>query len=209
MSPDEPVHQPLVEPDGLLRGIERDGEVLSEVLSPGRAEVVAGAADGDDEGVVRKGAWRRAFVALRIDTGREMDFVLRSVEADHFSDTGAEVAVRSLGQVVDRIAARIQAAGRDLVEKRLSDVGSRTLDEGDLGLFPPPEAASQLRCKFQACGPAFDNDDVVQRGRGDLDPGRSVAGRRAWGRKRLRGWFDDGGHGIPSYAAASDGPMSW
>src|SRR4051794_2017622 len=134
MSPDEPVDEPLVEPDGLLRGIERD----REVLSPERAKVVAGAAHGDDERVVRDRARGRDFVALRIDARSEMDLVTCPVETDHFSNAVAKVVLGGLGQVVGGLTPDIQATGRDFVEERLPDVRARTLDKGDLGLFAPP-----------------------------------------------------------------------
>lgn len=79
--------------------------------------------------------------------------MLGPVETDHLADTVAEVVIRSLGEIVDRIAADIQGARRDFVQMRFPDVGAGALDEGDLSLFTFAYAVAQLGCQLEPCGP--------------------------------------------------------
>jgi hypothetical protein len=109
--PDETVHESLVKPDSLVRGIKRD----CELFCSGRAEVVAGASDCNHQCIVRDGAGRRDLLAFSVVACGEVNLAVRSVEADHFANAIAEIVIGSLRQVVNRITTDIHRASRDFV----------------------------------------------------------------------------------------------
>ena len=91
----------------------------------GRAEIVAEAAHGDDQRVVAEGALRRHLLAFVVEVGRHMHLAPLPVEPDHLADAVAEMMPVRLGEVVDRMRAHVDAAGRDLVQQRLPDMRAR------------------------------------------------------------------------------------
>ena len=99
------------------------------------AEIVALAADRDHQRVVAEGALRRDLPAFVIDMGRHQYLAPRAVQAHHFADAVAEVVPVRLREVAHLVGAHVHAAGRDLVQLGLPDVGALALDQRDLGLL--------------------------------------------------------------------------
>ena len=118
----------------------------------GRAEVVALAADGDDQRVVAERALRGDLLAFVVDMGRhEALRVASRSRPDHFADAVAEVMPVRLRQVVHLVGTHVHAAGGDLVQLGLPDMGAACIDQRDLGLFATDPAcrrgASPVRAR--------------------------------------------------------------
>ena len=143
MSPNEPFDEPLMKPHRLLLGVEGDGEFLG----PASAEVIACAAHSDDQGVVDDASRRDPF-ALGVVGGGQVNLALCPVEADHLPHAIPKVVVRSLGEIIDRIAAHVQGARGYLVQVRLPDMSAAALDKRDLRLLAPAQTVSKLSGKF-------------------------------------------------------------
>ena len=162
VSADQAVDEPLVKPDRLLRRVERDRVLLDS----GSSEIIAPAADRDDEAVVLEGARRRDLLAFGIEAGAEMDSAVRPIEADHLADAILEMVLVGLGEVVDGVGPDIHAAGRDFMEQGLPDVSTGAIDERDLGPSALRERVAEPGDELKAGGAAADDDDPVRyRGR--------------------------------------------
>jgi hypothetical protein len=99
-----------------------------------------------------------------------VNHALGSVEPNHLTNAVAEVVLRSLRQVVHRVAANVQRASGYFVQVRLPDVGAGALDESDLGLLATAQAVAQFGRKRETGRAAADNDNLVQRGVRDPYP---------------------------------------
>src|SRR5208282_107746 len=84
-----------------------------------------------------------------------------AVEPDHLAYAIAEMMPMRLGQVVELVVAHVHAAGRDLVEERLPQMGARLVDERDLGAAAPAEAVAEARRELEPAGTAAHDDDAV------------------------------------------------
>ena len=157
MRADAGVDEPAMEALGLLRRVEGDGIVRD----PGGAEVVAHAADRDDQRVVGKRAARRDLGAGLVEDRRHLHLAPRAVEPDHLADAIAEVVPMRLRQIVELVVAHVHAAGGDLVEKRLPQMGARLVDERDLGAPAPAQAVAEARRELEPAGAAAHDDDAV------------------------------------------------
>jgi hypothetical protein len=140
MSPDEPVDEPLVEPLRLLRCIEGN----RTLLDTRRAEIIAGAADRNNQGPVRHRAGRSDLLPFGIEARGETDFSPFPIEADHFSDPVAKVVVGGMREIINRITAHVQSTRGNFVQVRLPDVNSRALNERDLCPSSPSKTVAQL-----------------------------------------------------------------
>ena len=83
------------------------------------AEIVALAADGDDERIVTKAAPRGHLVTLLVDVGGQLNFTPLPVQADHLANAVAEVVPMRLREVVDLVHGEIHGSRSDLVQQRL------------------------------------------------------------------------------------------
>ena len=152
------VDQAAVEALGLLGRIEHDGVLVDA----GRAEVVADAADGDDQRIVAERAHRRDLPAILVVGGGEEYELLLAVDPGHLAVAELEPVPVALRLVFELVLRRIHAAGRDLVQQRLPDMRARALDERDLRLLLAAELVAETRRQLQAAGAAADDDDVRQ-----------------------------------------------
>ncbi len=157
---DERIHQPTVKTLGLGRGIELD-RVL---LHARRAEVVAIAADGDDERVVGKRSLGRHLPAFLVVERRHVDLAADAVEAHHFAHAIAEVMPVRLREIVELVYAQVHAARRDLVQQRLPQVGAGLVDERDLSLAALAELVAEAGGEFQPACATADDDDTIRPG---------------------------------------------
>ena len=108
--------------------------------------------------------------------------------ADHLADAVAEVVPVRLRQVVDLVRAHVHAAGGDLVQLGLPDVGAGAVDQGDVGLAALAQRVAERGGQFEPAGAAADDDDLVPAGalggglaerrwRGHADLEAALAGR--------------------------------
>ena len=136
---------------------------LERMLAHARgAEVVALAANSNDQRVVGEGAGRRDLFALFVEIGGDMNEALTAVEPTHLADAEMEAMPVCLRQVADLVLAEVYAAGGDLVQLGFPDVGARAVDQRDVGLAAPPQCVAEARGEFEATGAAADDDDSMQ-----------------------------------------------
>src|SRR5262245_30964123 len=141
----------------LVRSIEADG-VLARTR---RAEIVAVAADGDDQRVVRNfPAWDQLPPSL-VQGRRNEHATPLPVEAIHFAQLEAEMVPARLGQVIEGVLLEVHGAGRELVEQRLPQVRARAIDERDESLAAAPQLVPQARCELYAARAAPDDHDPM------------------------------------------------
>ena len=88
-----------------------------------------------------------------------------------------------LGQIVERMVVEVHAAGGDLVQQRLPQMGARLLDQRDLGLAAPAQLVAQPSHQLEPAGAATHHDDAMGYNRADGDvrhrPLRRLIGHRA------------------------------
>ena len=65
-----------------------------------------------------------------------------------------------LGEIVERVVVEVHAAGGDLVQQRLPEVGARRSISVMLGLAALAQLVAQPGRQLQAGGAAADDDDV-------------------------------------------------
>src|SRR6478736_5531848 len=70
-----------------------------------------------------------------------------------------------LRQVVDLVHAEIHAAGSDLMQQRLPQMGAAFVDEGHVGPFVTPQLVAEPGHELQPAGAAADDDDAMKIGR--------------------------------------------
>ena len=122
------VDHAAVEAHGLLGCLQWDG-VLS---CAGCAEVVGDTADRDHQRIVRNRATWRDRTALIVERRGQMDALGGAIEADHFAETEHVVVLRGVGEVVQLLLARIQAARGDGMQQRLPQVRACAVDHRDV-----------------------------------------------------------------------------
>lgn len=93
---------------GLVRGVQQDRILANTRL----AEVVAMAADRDDQRVVAEETPPRHFASLVVQVRGELDLALVTVEPDQFADAIAEVVPMGLGREVHFMHRKIHASCR-------------------------------------------------------------------------------------------------
>src|SRR5450759_1553128 len=141
---DAGIHQSSVEMPGSVGRIERD-RMLTHA---GRAKVVALAAGRDHEGVVRHASSGRDLATFFIDVCGDLDLPPCAIEPDHLADAVIEVVPMRLGKIIELVDILIHTAGRDLVQQRFPDVGSRSVDQGNSGLTESAEPIAEPRGQF-------------------------------------------------------------
>src|SRR5215207_9686267 len=83
------------------------------------------------------------------------------IEAGHFPDAIAKAVPVRLRKVVDLVRPRVHAAGGDLVQLWLPDVGAMTVDERHVRRAA--DAVAKPGRELEAAGAAADDDDAVAR----------------------------------------------
>ena len=154
------IHQAAVEAHRLLRRLQRDGMVAHA----GRAEIIGGAADGDDQRVVGKGLGGGDLAPFLVMGGGEKHGLRRAVEPHHLPVPEAEMVPMRLREVAELMLVRIHAAGGDLVQQGLPEMPSCAVHERDAGLPPPAQRVPEPGREFQPRRPAAGDDDAVRRG---------------------------------------------
>ena len=138
----------------------------------GGAEIVAAAADRQHQDVVGDGALGRDQAALLVMGGAEENVPGLAVEPDQLADAVVEMVPVRLGEIVQGMVVQVHAAGGDLVEERLPQMGAGPVDQRDVGLAPPAQLVAQLRDQLQAAGAAAHDHDPRQGGSRRRDDGR-------------------------------------
>ena len=155
----ESIHQAMVEALRLLGRLERHG-VLGGAR---RAEIIGDAADGDHQRVVADTARRGDLSPFLVEGRGEMHALAGPIEPDHLAELVAEVMPMGLSQIVELMLARIDAARRDRVQKRLPQMRAAPFDEDDLGKPALAEPVSEPRRELEPGGSATDHHDPVRR----------------------------------------------
>ncbi|MNC92347.1 hypothetical protein D3C83_87540 [compost metagenome] len=70
-----------------------------------------------------------------------------------------------LREVRQCMVVEVHAAGRELVQQRLPQVGARAVHQRDAGAPPAAEPVAQPRRQFQAPGPTPHDHDLARGGR--------------------------------------------
>ena len=161
MATDVCVHQAAVKPLGLQGRIQRQ-----RVLAYARcAKVIALTADRDDQRIVMKAPRLRDPLSLVVDMGSKMNGACPPIEPDQFADAIAEMMPMRLRQVVDLVHAEIHAAGSDLMQQRLPQMGAAFVHEGHVGPFVTTQLVAEPSHERQPASAAADDDDAMEIGR--------------------------------------------
>src|SRR5262245_23969814 len=96
---------------------------------PRCSEVVGVAADGDYQRVVRDLPPRDQLAALFIQGASDLDHASAAVKPVHLTQLETKVMPPRLRQVVERMVVEIHAAGDELVEQRLPQMGARAIHQ--------------------------------------------------------------------------------
>lgn len=142
-------------------GVERDA-VFGYTR---RAKVVGYRTDGDDQRVIGHRPRLDDDLALVVEHRRELDVLLLAIDAGKCAEPIVEMVPARLRQIFELVVVEVHAAGRDLVQQRLPEVGARAVDERDLGALLLAEGVAEARGELKAAGASADDDDAVH-GRG-------------------------------------------
>src|SRR5690606_3269726 len=137
-------------------------EVQAMLGGAGDPEMIADAADSDDQDLVGDLTGRDDLVAALVAQGRQQDLLALAIQPAHTAVLKAEAVAVRLSQVGDRVRLRIQRAGRHLVVERLPDVDQTAVDQNDVSLAGASQAASQPRGQLQPSGAAADDDYALR-----------------------------------------------
>src|SRR6516162_4175185 len=104
---------------GVVRAVQQD-----RILANSRStEVVAMAADREDQRIVADATPPDHFVSLVVQVRRELDLALGTVEPDQFADAIVEMVPMGLSPEFHLLHGKIHASCRDLMQQRLPEVG--------------------------------------------------------------------------------------
>lgn len=124
-----------------------------------RAKVVVLAADGDDKDVIVEAALRRHLATFGIEMRRHLHLALLPVDPDHLADPVAKAVPVGLREIVDLVGGDIHAAGRDLVQLRLPDMGAVALDQRNVELSLAAVFVAEPGRELQSARAAADDHD--------------------------------------------------
>ena len=151
------VDQPAIEPIGLVRRLERDGE-LGRAR---RSEIVGDAADRHHQRVVIERHRRGDLPSLVVHHRAEMKLLGVAVEPDDLAEPVGEMVPVCLGEVVQLVLGPAQATRGQRVQQRLPDMGPVALDERDLRQTFRAKLVAQLGDQLQPGGSAPGDDDMM------------------------------------------------
>jgi hypothetical protein len=101
------------------------------LLDAGSAEIISETSDRDHQRVISKGAQRRNVLSVVIDKRGDEDFAPLPVESDHLAHAVPKPMPMRLREIVGRVQVEVHAAGGNLMQVRLPEMGARFLDERD------------------------------------------------------------------------------
>jgi hypothetical protein len=149
--------QPPMKALRVVQSVERD-RMLARARHP---EVVAHAAEAQDQRIVGQRPQRQDLLAFRSLNGIQHDLAARTVEAANRALPEPEVMPVRNGEVVERVRVGIHPAGGHLVQQRLPHVRRVLVDEGDLHLAPAAIAVAERGRERQPARTAADDDDAM------------------------------------------------
>ena len=155
---DARVDQAALEGARIGRGLEHE-RVFGHTR---RTEVVAPAAHGHHQRVVAEAARRRDLNPAFIDERRDMHFATLAVEAGERADPESEAVPMCLCAVRLLVQADVHAAGCDLVQLGLPDVGALLIDQRDLGATAFAQTVAERGRQFEPARTSTHDDDAVQ-----------------------------------------------
>src|SRR5207253_10704094 len=128
----------------------------------GNAEIVAGAADAENERVVGKHALREHFSVVVVVDRAQRELPALAVQRLDRTLPETEVMPMRQGEVVDAVRVGIHAPRRDFVQQGLPHVRLGTIDQDDLGATALPQFVAERAREPQATrATAGDNDAVL------------------------------------------------
>src|SRR5262249_24823937 len=120
------------------------------------------AADGDDERVVAELALGQHLAALVVEVAGDAHHATGAVDTDQAAEAEGEAVPVRLGEVVDLLHSEIEAAGGDLVQQRLPQVGPAPVDPRDMRPAALAQPVAEPRYQLEPAGPSADHDDAMQ-----------------------------------------------
>ena len=156
--PDARSNKAPVEPLGIRRRVERD-RVLGNARN---AEIVADAADAEDERVIRQSSRGKNLPAVVVEDRGQMHFVARAVEPGDRPEPEPEVVPIGDQEVVDAVQIGIHAPRRDLVQQRLPQMSLKAVDERNDRAPAPTQRVTEPCRERQSGGAAADDDDPMR-----------------------------------------------
>src|SRR5207248_11707626 len=125
-------------------------------------KVIALTPDRDDQRIVMKAPPLRDLLSLVVDMGSKMNGARPPIEPDQLADAIAEMVPMRLRQVVDLVHAEIHAAGSDLIQERLPQMGAAFVHEGHIGPFVTTQLVAEPGHERQPGRAAAADDDVME-----------------------------------------------
>ena len=126
-------------------------------------EVVADAADAEDQRVIAQRAAREHQRAVVIVDGVKHKLMPRAVQAGDGPLPEPEVMPVRERKIIDAVDVGIQAPGRDFMQQRFPQMRGIAVDQRDLGASAPSQLVAEARRQRQSAGAAADDDDAVAR----------------------------------------------
>ena len=140
--------QPAVKALGVRERVERN----CIRRNARHTEVVADAADTEDQRVVAHRAAREHQRAVVVVDGIERKLMPRAVQAGHGSLPEPEVMPVREREIIDAVNVGIQTPGRDFVQQRLPQMRRIAIDQRDLGAPAPSQLVAEARRQRQSAG---------------------------------------------------------
>ena len=134
----------------------------------GHAEIVADAADAEDERVVRKHPGRKHLLAIVVDDRGEPHFAPRAIEPGEGAEAEAEVMPVRDQEVIEAVEVGVHAPRRDFMQQRFPQVRREAVDERHGGPSAAAQRVAQLGGERQPGGAAADDHDPVRNDRGRI-----------------------------------------
>lgn len=157
LGPDAGGNQLAPEVFRLVDRIECDGMFFGSRY----IEKVRDTSDGEHQGVVLQFAGGKQFISLVVEAGGHRNALARPINVAQFSLVKFEVVPSGLRDVIELMRVRVHAAGRDLVQERLPDVGWIAVHKEYFGLAPLAEPVAQPSGQAQPAGAASHHDNAM------------------------------------------------
>ena len=130
----------------------------------GSTEVIALAAHGDDQRIVRKASGGVTSFPSSSIVRSEMNLALAAVEPNQLADAIAEMMPMRLRQKIDLMHTQVHAAGRDLVQERLPQVSAVLVDQRHVRQLAPAQFVAEPGYEFEPTGAAANDDNAMEIG---------------------------------------------
>ena len=126
------------------------------------AEIVADAADAQDERVVRQRSGWQHFVPVLELHRRQMQLATRAIETDDVTLAEAEAMPMRECQIIDAVHVDVHSSRGNFVQQRLPHVRLEMVDERDLGHAFPPELVAEHAGERQSARAAPDDHGLMR-----------------------------------------------